>query len=241
MIMYTWKQFGNDFRNGDDAVFWDSNRPRDDNWTKIRPWLQGDKWKWRETNKKTWFSEICLKWWSDWTSTQSWQPINRSSVVYKPKWTVQEINDALWQQLFDATTIGSTYMTLANNPQYKITEENVTYLTGSWTRTENTYVLEIIEDWLYYIIVNGQFTMASWYNTTNSYQQKFRVGLFQYYEDGIYRPFDQTQNRGCWSADNWTLTNIQRLPAWSKFLPVFAHTYSWGAKIFSLFKAIKLW
>lgn len=51
MIVYTGKQFWNDFNNWDEGLFQDANRPRDDNKFKIRPWLQSDKWKQRDTNK----------------------------------------------------------------------------------------------------------------------------------------------------------------------------------------------
>ena len=51
MIVYAGKQFWNDFNNWDEALFQDANRPRDNDKFKIRPWLQSDKWKQRETNK----------------------------------------------------------------------------------------------------------------------------------------------------------------------------------------------
>ena len=51
MIVYAGKQFWNDFNNGDEALFQDANRPRDNDKFKIRPWLQSDKWKQREVNK----------------------------------------------------------------------------------------------------------------------------------------------------------------------------------------------
>jgi hypothetical protein len=51
MIVYTGKQFWNDFNNGDEWLFQDANRPRDNDKFKIRPWLQSDKWKQRSVNK----------------------------------------------------------------------------------------------------------------------------------------------------------------------------------------------
>ena len=51
MIVYTGKQYWNDFNNWDEALFQDANRPRDNDKFKIRPWLQSDKWKQREVNK----------------------------------------------------------------------------------------------------------------------------------------------------------------------------------------------
>ena len=43
MIVYTGKQFWNDFNNGDEWLFQDANRPRDNNKFKIKPWLQSEK------------------------------------------------------------------------------------------------------------------------------------------------------------------------------------------------------
>jgi hypothetical protein len=38
MIVYAGKQFWNDFNNGDEALFQDANRPRDNDKFKIKPW-----------------------------------------------------------------------------------------------------------------------------------------------------------------------------------------------------------
>lgn len=240
MIVYSGKQFWNNFNNGDDAVFGDSNRPRDENGFKLRPWLQGDKWDFRGVNKKTDFSMIAIN--GAWSVeyTPSWQGIRRRSITYRPKWTVQQMASA-WFPWFDETTIKGTTMEIVNNPQYKITEQNVTYQSWDWLKTQDTYVLEIIESWLYYILTSWQFYMPDWYNTSTSYQNKFWVSLFQHYEDGIYRVFDQTQNRWCGNADGRHLTTTQFFPSWAKFIPLFAHTYSGWASVFSQFKAIKLW
>ena len=64
MIVYAGKQFWNDFNNGDEALFQDANRPRDNDKFKIRPWLQSDKWKQREVNKEitTVASQLLAAW-----------------------------------------------------------------------------------------------------------------------------------------------------------------------------------
>ena len=54
MIGFSGKQYWNDFNNWDEALFQDANRPRDEDKFKIRPWMQSDKRKWRDTNKDTW-------------------------------------------------------------------------------------------------------------------------------------------------------------------------------------------
>jgi hypothetical protein len=51
MIVYAWKQFWNDFNNGDEALFQDANLPRDDFMFKIQHWLQANKQDFRQSNK----------------------------------------------------------------------------------------------------------------------------------------------------------------------------------------------
>ena len=51
MIVYAGKQFWNDFNNGDEALFQDANRPRDNDKFKIKPWLQSEKQDFRQSNK----------------------------------------------------------------------------------------------------------------------------------------------------------------------------------------------
>ena len=63
MIVYTGKQFWNDFNNWDEGLFQDANRPRDNNKFKIRPWLQSDKWKQRDVNKDVGVDAAELLWW----------------------------------------------------------------------------------------------------------------------------------------------------------------------------------
>lgn len=63
MIVYTGKQYWNDFNNWDEALFQDASRPRDSNMFKVRPWLQSDKWKQRETNKDIYVDAAELHWW----------------------------------------------------------------------------------------------------------------------------------------------------------------------------------
>lgn len=76
MIVYTWKQRWNDFNNGDEALFQDANRPRDNDKFKLRPWLQSDKWKQREVNKDitTVASQLIAGWTTDNVSSSSTMP-----------------------------------------------------------------------------------------------------------------------------------------------------------------------
>ena len=88
MIVYAWKQFWNDLNNGDEALFQDANRPRDNDKFKLRPWLQSDKWKWRTTNKDTWLPVHQYMWVVVIpTATRTYFPRVSDS------WTKQQIED----------------------------------------------------------------------------------------------------------------------------------------------------
>lgn len=260
MIMYAWKQFGNDFRNGDDAVFWDSNRPRDENGTKIRPGLQGDKWKWRETNKKTWFSEICLKWWSDWTSTQSWQPVAREIPVIKPKWESKkdwenagypyEISDSDWAHWAYSNEF-------YDEPQYRLVEWDFTYAFHDgytvWTtqvppvlKTKHTTCIEIVKDWLYFIECSALFRFNydwSWnYDSNYAYQYKERCGLSALWPEWYF--FDSNRNcqRAVWNWDNLRYINIQHCRPWDRYLPTWWFQQpNWSSGMFFMIHMVYLW
>ena len=73
MIVYTGKQYWNSFNNWDEALFQDANRPRDNDMFKIKPWLQSDKWKFRESNKDI--------------NTQTSELIAHG-IIYASSWTV---------------------------------------------------------------------------------------------------------------------------------------------------------
>jgi hypothetical protein len=67
MIVYTGKNFWNDFNNGDEGLFQDANWPRDDDKFKLRPWLQSDRWDWRWSNKN--ISTVASQLYATWTTT----------------------------------------------------------------------------------------------------------------------------------------------------------------------------
>jgi len=88
MIVYSWKQYWNDFNNGDEWLFQDAGRPRDEEMFKLRPWLQSDKWKWRDANKDTWLPVHQYVWIAV-APTATWTYFKRVS----DSWTEQQIKD----------------------------------------------------------------------------------------------------------------------------------------------------
>ena len=230
MIMYAWKQFGNDFRNGDDAVFWDSNRPRDENGTKIRPWLQWDKWSFRDVNKKTDFSMYGFHGIWEITWVASWYPI---PIPFKSKW---KSGDAPENRLplLQASSV--------NNPNYRINKETINYQTTDWIKSIETEVLEIVEDWLYQIDMSWQFIMPDSYNANNAYQYKFFAALMQPTDNWYYDMFNLTTTRWVWKQDMVKVTDTQVYKAWQKITAWYLHTWTgWVATVHGTIKAIRLW
>lgn len=88
MIVYTWKQRWNDFNNGDEWLFQDANRPRDDDKFKIQHWLQANKQDWRTANKNTWLPVHQYVWIAV-APSSSWIYFTRVS----DSWTKQQIQD----------------------------------------------------------------------------------------------------------------------------------------------------
>lgn len=254
MIMYTWKQFGNDFRNGDDAVFWDSNRPRDDNGTKIRPWLQGDKWSFRDVNKKTGFSQIDLKWYSNCSSSTSWKPLVWEVPTIKKKRTRQDRTDVWYPSVFwkeESYKVWAYDNEFHNEPQYMLVEWNFSYYSSDGNNTvfknKETTCLEIINDWLYYIDCVSQF-MFSYdntdnYNSNNAYQYKEWSGIMQYDKKlGYFIPTQNRCQRAVWNWDSLSCALIIFLTRWSRILPCGAFQQPIGQSgIYFLLTATLLW
>jgi hypothetical protein len=260
MIVYSGKQFWNNFNNGDDAVFGDSNRPRDENGFKLRPWLQGDKWSFRDVNKKTWFSQIVLKWWSDIATTPSWQPTNREIPIVKAKrkasdwkevWYPFTIDDGSWKSWTYSNEIW-------NNPQYKIVEWNFQYEYNqayqlSWqpvvpavVKTKQTASLEIVEDGLYNVSCYWWFYFDyKWsFNSNNAYLYKERIGLMECAEDtdNRFKAWPWTCQRAVWNGDPVYYNGIHFFTKWLKILPYAAlQQPNWLNGVYFCMSVTKLW
>lgn len=221
MIMYAWKQFGNDFRNGDYAVFWDSNRPRDENGTKIRPWLQGDKWSFREVNKKTDFSQFALTW----IAVVEYTPANTPLKMYP-------INNNQTRDSF-------------NNPTFvKVNTKEITYSNDSWTNKDTIDTFEILEEWLYYIRVSWQFLFGMYwssYDSNNSYKYAWYIHLWQENEKGERVLRQAKAVRLCWDGATYDLSFIQMLPQWHFSFPTFSTTYPANCYCYGMYQIVKLW
>lgn len=252
MIMYAWKQFGNDFRNGDDAVFWDSNRPRDDNGTKIRPWLQGDKWSFRDVNKKTDFSDIVLKWWSEVAKTDPWTPVKFEIPTIRKDWGGKSDWLSVWYPEIawddENAKLWAFDNEFHNVPQYIISESDYQYhYTSTESKTKKTACLEIQKTWLYYVECGWQYMFSYdnlWnYNSNNAYLYKERIGLMQYNkEEWQFSCVDKRSYRAVWNGDQVVYTSILWLDSWTKLLPCAAlYQPTWKNGVYMRIHLIQLW
>lgn len=129
MIAYSGKQFWNNFNNGDEWVFQDAGRPRDNDKFKLRPWMQSDKWKQREVNKdiKTEIAQLAAEWETDNVAAANNMPsqstiskLKESVKQWNPwciinkDWNIEIVEDGAYivqafTQFFPSTTPSSSY------------------------------------------------------------------------------------------------------------------------------------
>jgi hypothetical protein len=252
MIVYSGKQFWNNFNNGDDAVFGDSNRPRDENGFKLRPWLQGDKWSFRDVNKKTNFSDINIKWWSDIATTPVWQDVKMEIPTIKKTWNWKDdwvsIGYPSWYRDPEAAAMDAYSNELHNDPQYKLVEWDFAYHhTTTETKTKHTVCIEIVETWLYYVESFWQFYFSynnPWsYDSTNAYKYKERVFIMKYNDkQQQFTPTELCNYRAVWNGDWVTLTRVLWLKSWERLLPWAAlQQPNWTNGVQMCLHLVRLW
>ena len=244
MIVYAGKQFWNDFNNGDEWVFQDANRPRDNDKFKLQPWLQSWKWDWRWTNKNTDFSHVFIKGFSQvpWTSANT--TLKRTPLKLQSKWTESEISSIPEWTRWD---LYAWQIEKQNNPFVIIKEWTLTYSTwdgSTWytTGTINTEYYEIAESWLYYIMAYGKFAFdTSYYDSNYGYQYKEWVWIAQPI-NWVFTNTDRTQSRAVGNGDLVRFMQISWYPQWSQIIPIAAHSLTnwtnyveWGISL------VRLW
>lgn len=247
MIVYSWKQFWNNFNNGDEWLFQDADRPRDSNMFKLRPWMQSDKWKWRDANKDTSFSHIMIKWYSQVTWTWANKTLRWAVPKLKARWTESEIAAA--PAIYQGFPTEYWQMEKENAPFVIVRNADITYQTwdggtGLTTATTNTDYFEIAQSGLYYIMAYWEFDFdTSAYSSTTWYQHKERVGIWQpLTTDWIYGNTDRTQARAVGNGDLLRFMQIGWYPRWAKIVPMVAHSVTSGTNyVFGALAVVRLW
>lgn len=171
MIVYTWKQYWNDFNNWDEGLFQDANRPRDDDKFKIRPWMQSGKWDWRWTNKNINMAEAlvrCIVKNPSWEFTTPYFKTKYASndfsflVGYIPKW---------WTAITTAQAAA-----LAEESAIQGWQWDACISVSNWN-------VIIQKSWTYILEAHAEFVYPTAFNTNSSYQYIEYVALKTYVDD----------------------------------------------------------
>ena len=171
MIVYTWKQRWNDFNNGDEALFQDAGRPRDNDMFKLRPWFQSDKWDWRWSNKNITMAQALVRcvvnnpsweYTTPYFKTSYWSGDFSFLEWYVPNWW-----DAITSTQIAALAKESAIQTWQGDPCISVKDGNV-IIRKTWT-----YILE----------AHAEFIYPSWYSSSSSYQYIEYVALKTYVDN----------------------------------------------------------
>lgn len=219
MIVYAGKQFWNDFNNGDEALFQDANRPRDNDKFKIKPWLQSDKWDWRWSNKNisTFASQLVAKGLNKISTASTLNPDDYVRPSLKETYTLSDLSNfvgyvtAAWVT-FD-NSILSEYATILNQEKYG----------NPWCKIKD-WNIQITQSWTYIIQAFAQFMFPYGYSPSNSYQYKEYVALLQLTDDG-WIILNKNQWRACSTDDQLLTRQAWWFKAWDILNVWAAHTY----------------
>lgn len=233
MIVYAGKQYWNEFNNGDEALFQDANRPRDDEKFKIRPWLQSDKWKQREVNKdiSTEAAQLVVMW-----INKAWAfsslPQDYSIPYFKETYSASDLSSYNWYQTAWGSTWGSSELNYYANLMSQRKSGN------PWCRIKD-WNIEITEDGTYIIQAFAQFVFPSGYSSSNSYQYQERVVLLGR-QDNEWKVQHRNQGRACGTADMLLTWQASWLTKWEIYNIWAAHTYSSNVVMFETLNIQKL-
>lgn len=207
MIVYTGKQYWNDFNNGDEALFQDANRPRDDDKFKIRAGVQTQKNDLRTAN-----SWIAAQWIFQWGKVQAWQSTVTWNTAYlKNSYTGSDFSDVNSFVALDGTTYSADAVAKWIGTQI-IWRPYVNAVDGD---------VVIWKNGLYAVTAQCIFIAPTWYSVANSYTYKFYVWLMINWQAELW-----TQWRWCWATDGHSVFYMQWFNAWDRVNVGFLHTYT---------------
>ena len=186
MIVYAGKQFWNDFNNGDEGLFQDANRPRDNDKFKIKPWLQSDKWDWRWTNKNINMAQAlvrCI------IKNPSWE---FTTPYFKTEYADNDFSFIVWY-----VPNWSTALTSAEATQLARESKIQTWQWDACIAVKDGNVV-IQKSWTYILEAHAEFLYPTWYNINSSYQYIEYVAL-KTYVDNEWKVVLGTTDRACLS------------------------------------------
>jgi len=196
MIVYAWKQFWNDFNNGDEALFQDANRPRDNDKFKLQAGIQARKQDLRTAN---------------------------SGIAAQGTFHCYKSQAGQSNLTFNTAYMKNTYTT--SDFWGNLTEEETKRMNADiiWKPYVNATNWDIVigKDGVYAITIQCMFIAPSWYSVSSSYNYKFYVALML-----NWNPDTWTQSRGCWTNDALSLAFTWIFRAWDRVNVWFLHTYT---------------
>ena len=222
MIVYAGKQFWNDFNNGDEALFQDANRPRDNDMFKIRAWIQAQKNDLRTAN-----SGIAAQGTFYGVKVQNGQhglvdqDGNRlfNKAYLRNSYTPSDISEIDW-----FTTAGGYVYSASNEADWL---KSVIL----WRPYVNATDWDVViwKSWVYAITAQCMFIAPSSYQnkientafSSSSAFYKFYIVLLLNWQPSLY-----TQSRGCWGMDTFSLFYVWAFDTWDRLNTWFLHTYT---------------
>lgn len=219
MIVYAGKQYGNEFNNGDEALFEDAKRPRDSQMFKITPWMQGWRWDWKKTNKNREPSlfhayGFSLVEWANPVNNKSTDGIVWKRIRFKSKYSTSDFSSI-------APYTRATWAVLDANDLLQYVDDAYGE-NGDAKATIKDERLEIQESWVYFIDMFAQFVYPSWYNYASNTSYPLYLGLLVEWK-GTYA---DTQSRSCFYLDRLHETFATPIPKGTRISLGVAHGYT---------------
>lgn len=203
------------FYNTDEELFQDSNRPRDEFWIKIKPWIQTEKLDWRGANKNIFMSSYIVKWAVVAQRTADGQALVNNVAYLKKKYEKSDFSFI--------TDFGYNYDQIGDFVKWNEAQGEIW---DAFVDVEDGEVV-IRKRWTYIIQAYSDFLYPAWYDSSVSYQYKefVTMGVRDNKTDPYLRAV-QSQSRACWNPDWLMAWEVTYATAGTRLNVLVAHTYT---------------
>ena len=195
-----WDSWGNNFNNWDEALLSDSNRPRDEFWFKVKPWMQSWKRDLRSSNKNIYLDQCVVRWARKITSNST-NFYNFSSIK------IDLFTDTKWN--IDVWTFNSAIAWTMTDDTLE--ESLKCYKIGNLSWTCKNWNLIVPEAWSYLINYYVEF----FYNTSHDVSRNYS-NLAMLYSYTEWWPYAYQYAKQVWYMDNCWWVTIQDLKKWEE-------------------------
>lgn len=201
----TLSSWWNNFNNGDEALFQDAPRPRDSHWFKIQPWMQSDKWWWKDSMWDAYLRQLLIKWPKFVTWISDWNAVWWNPVEFKEEWTAADID---W-------VMGYHYWT--SNANWYLDQSYFDYLKAF--KKGSPWVN--IKDWMaycswgtYFVQFGAEFIYPYQHDTTSNHKCWIELYDWDWKEWSSPVRIMATAQRACSSPDRVYQTYIWAVEKW---------------------------